>query len=78
MKKPQMMSLRQVRTFNQVCAMPRDNYDCGNFSIMTDGKTLWLCEQKLKKPATQAFAIPKAKFDKLFDAYGRKRRVVRR
>ena len=76
--KAKTMSLRQARTFNQVCDLPRDNYDVGDFGIMTDGSTVWLCEQKLRKPAEQAFAIPKGKFDKLFDAYGRKRAIKRR
>ena len=71
------LSLREARTFNQICSMPRDNYSCGDFSVSTDGAEVWLYEQKLGEKQKQEFSIPKGKFDRLVDSYIRRVLVIR-
>lgn len=56
-------------TFNQLCKMPRDNFDVGDFNIITDGHTVWLGEQKTGKQPTQRFQIPRAVFNRLIRWY---------
>lgn len=72
---PKQMSLRQVRDEPGVCRMPRDHYEWGNWSIMTNGHQVWISHQEVGKSPTAHIEVPKAVFDRLFDAYGKPRNL---
>ncbi len=66
------ISLRQAKGAKDICSVRRDHYDFGDWTIMTDGHHVWISKQKVKHPQTDHIAMPKAIFDKMFDAYGKK------
>ena len=72
------VSLREVRTLEEVCRLKRDHHTWGDWSISTDGGTVWISKQKLGAEQTDHIEIPKAVFDRLFDAYAKPRPFVRR
>ena len=65
-------SLQDCKNINQVAALERDHFEQGNFSILTDGHTVWLGEQRTRKMPTQEFQIPKRVFDALIRKYTEK------
>jgi len=71
MPKTATRSLRQAKSTNDVCSLRRDNYECGDWSIMTDGYRVWISKQKMGESRTDHIEVPKAIFDKLFDCYGK-------
>lgn len=72
---PKQMSLRQVPGFDAVCKMPRDSYNVGDWSILTDGETVWITRQKLGERPSHKIEIPKSVYDKLHDAYAKPRNI---
>lgn len=64
-------SLRLVKSIAQVCELPRDNYGFQNWSIMTDGHTVWISKQKVGEQPTADIEIPKGVFDRLLVLYER-------
>lgn len=72
---PKTKSLRQVRSIEEVCAMPRDHYEYRDWSIMTDGVRVWISKQKVGQNRTDHIEVPKTVFDRLFDAYGKQRQT---
>lgn len=74
-KKVKTRSFRQVKNIDDVCELPRDHYDYRDWCIMTDGYHVWISKQKIGHPRTDHIEIPKAMFDKLFDAYAKPRPV---
>lgn len=65
------MSLRQVRRESQLWRMPRDNFDRGDWWMITDGHTVSIAEQKIYEQPTQNISIPKGIFDWFVDIYVR-------
>lgn len=65
------MSLRQGSTEKQICSLRRDHCNVGDWSIMTDGFTVWISKQKIGHERTDHIQIPKRVFDKLFDQYAK-------
>lgn len=56
-------------TFKQLVTIRRDNLSVGDFSILTDAKTVWLTEQAMGERPKQTFAIPRVRFNKLIRWY---------
>lgn len=70
-------SLRQVRSFDEVCDLTRDCLTWGDWSIMTDGVRVWISRQKIGEKPTHNIEIPKPIYDRLHDAYSRPLKIVR-
>lgn len=64
-------SLRQVKTEDEVCTLPRDHYGFQNWCIMTSGHTVWISRQKVGEQPTHSIEIPKGVFDRLLALYER-------
>lgn len=71
------ISLRQARDLPTICTLSRDNYSVGDWTIMTDGYTVWISKQKLGHPCTAEITVPKKVFDRLLMFYERPQRRVR-
>ena len=56
-------------SFNQICDMPRDHTDFGDWCLMTDGSTVWISEQENGKPQKQSIEIPRSVFNRLLRWY---------
>src|SRR4051794_19742065 len=54
---------------NRIYLLSHDNVNVGDFSIMTDGFTVWLSEQAWGEMPKQKVAIPRYVFNKLIDWY---------
>ncbi|HVX91214.1 MAG TPA: hypothetical protein VHC20_06360 [Candidatus Paceibacterota bacterium] len=64
-------SFRQVKGGKDICSVRRDHFQHGDWSIMTDGYTVWISKQKWGHERTDHIAVPKSVFDKLFDSYAK-------
>lgn len=64
-----MKSLFECKTFDELCALPRDHYDVSNFTIMTDGVSVWISEQSERQSCRQEIHVPKGIFDQLIRKY---------
>lgn len=76
-KKKSTRSLRNVRSFYQVCQLSRDNASHGPWMIMTDGRVIWISRQETGHKPTHSIEIPKAVFDRLVDGYTRPLKIIR-
>lgn len=56
-------------TFDQLLKIGRDNISIGDYAILTDARTVWLCQQAMGEKPTQTFGIPRARFNKLIRWY---------
>jgi hypothetical protein len=56
-------------TSNELCDLPRDHKDSGNWSLMTNSYVVWLSEQKTGEERKQHFEIPRAVFNRLLRWY---------
>lgn len=65
-------------TFNQLIRVRRDNFNVGDFHIMTDSNLVWLGEQKVGKLQTQRFEIPRPIFNKLLKHYQKQQKFLRK
>ena len=63
------MTHRKLRTNKQLCAMPRDNLDAGDFWILCGEDYVVLTAQKLGNPSTGSITIPKRLFNRMVDFY---------
>lgn len=61
-----------------ICWMERDNITRANVSLMTDGFTVWLTEQKAGENPTQTFQVSKRMFNWLVREYTKQRKLVGR
>jgi hypothetical protein len=64
-------SLREAKTEAQIIDLPRDHYGFQNWTIMTNGYTVWISRQKVGEQPTAHIEIPKGIFDRLLDMYER-------
>jgi hypothetical protein len=62
-------SLQDCKSVAEVCRLERDNFSHGNFTIMSDGHTVWLTQQAMGQSPTKYFDMPKWKFDFLIRKY---------
>lgn len=60
-----------------ICRLNRDNFDSGNFWILTDGDEVSIVEQKLGETPSQRIAVPRATFNRLIGWYMRGQKVKR-
>lgn len=70
---------RTASTFNQLCALPRDNVDTTHFWIIVDTSHVTIAEQDAGAPVTARMQIPKRVFNKFVDFYNgvpQKRKVT--
>jgi hypothetical protein len=65
-------------TFNQICRLMRDNHRAGDWSISTDGSSVWISCQKIGEPPTADIEVPRRIFNRLIAAYTKPRRPVRK
>ena len=63
------------KTIDQVCALRRDNFDAGDFWIITDGYNVSLAEQKVGEKSTGMVTIPRREFNRLVTWYMREQKV---
>lgn len=49
--------------------LQRDNFSKGDFTILSDGFTVYLSEQMIGSPPSQEITIPKRVFDYLIKKY---------
>lgn len=78
-KKVKLMRPRDARTFDQVCALPRDNLTVGDFWIMLNGtgdNSVSICAQKEGQNVTANVDIPRRVFDRMVDWYMNPIRVI--
>jgi hypothetical protein len=62
--KPPMLASR-----TDIWSMSHDNVEVGDFSIMSDGLTVYLSEQRTGHPSQQEFQIDRPTFNKLIRWY---------
>lgn len=62
-------SLMDCKNIDDVAKMERDHFDYKDFSILCDGYTVWLGEQKIGENPSQKIQIPKSIFDRLIRKY---------
>lgn len=62
-------------TNSQICRMRSDHTDFGDFSLMTDGFTVWLSEQANGEMSRQKFEISKGRFNRLLRWYLREAKL---
>ena len=62
-------SLMECRNIDQVVKLQRDNFQYKDFSILSDGYTVWLHEQAVGEAPKQSIGIPKNVFDALICRY---------
>jgi hypothetical protein len=70
-------SLRAARSLDQIIELPRDNYGFNNWSIMTDGHTVWISKQRIGEKPTHQIDVPKGIFDRLLTLYEREQKPRR-
>ena len=66
-----MHSMMTAKTLEDVCSLKRDNFSRGDFTILSDGQSVFLSEQKLGEWASQDFTIPRTVFNYLLKHYMR-------
>lgn len=71
-------SLKTVPDEDTLCAIPRDHYDVGDWTISTDAACVWVTEQKPGEPPTQSIALPRSIFNRLLARYEQPQRMVRK
>jgi hypothetical protein len=59
----------------QICQMRRDHTDFGDFSLMTDGYTVWVSQQAVGEDRKQHIAMPKGTFNRLLRWYLREAKL---
>ena len=64
-------SPKSAKTLTQVCSLRSDNYDVGDFWILTDGPTVTISAQKLGHPVTASITVPKWIFNQMLNWYSR-------
>lgn len=69
MKKAKLKTPREARTFAQICKLPRDNVDSGDFWIAIDEQTVTVAHQQTGAPAISKTTIPRRQFEALIDWY---------
>lgn len=74
MKKPRMQSLEKA-SFEDICGMNGDSVNRKDFTLMTDGITLWISEQKLGEEPTQRLTISRSVFNSLVREYQKPRKL---
>ena len=65
-----------VKDSDEVQTLKRDNFDAGDFWILTDGYDISICEQKSGHAPTQKIHIPRAVFNKIVSWYMREQKPV--
>lgn len=66
------MKPKNVKTFEQICKMKRDNWSYGDFCIGFNGENeLYLHEQKVGENCKQKFLIPKHVFNHFTKIFNR-------
>lgn len=74
MKKPRIQSLQKA-SFDEICEMPCDSVDCKDFTLMTNGTTVWITEQKSGEQLTQRLTISRSVFNALVREYQKPRKL---
>lgn len=64
-----MKSLHTAKSEADIIKLPRDHFEVGDWSIMTDGFTVWISQQALGEQRTDHIAVPKKVFDGLLEKY---------
>jgi hypothetical protein len=64
-------SLRSAKSEAQIIKLPRDHYEFQNWTIMTNGYTVWISKQKAGEMPTDHIEVPKGVFDRLLEMYER-------
>ena len=69
------MTPKEAKTFEQICKLPRDNVESGDFSIVLGSQEIYLAEQRPGEDRKQHIEIPRLNFNALVKWYltGRKR-----
>lgn len=75
MKKNQRKTPIECKTLKDICSLPRDSVDCGDFWILTDGYEISIHEQKIGHESVQKISVPKAIFDKFVRWYTTGRKI---
>lgn len=57
------------KTFEEVCALRRDNKGTGDFWMITDGNIVTICAQKFGEKSTAEVNVPRAEFNRLVSWY---------
>lgn len=60
---------REARTMNQICAIPRDNIDRGDYWMMLGAGEVTLAKQQVGGPPDARLDIPRRVFDAFVDWY---------
>ena len=65
----QMKVIPRNCTYNQLCELPRDHSEVGDFCLLTDSYTVSLREQPVGDMPVQRFRIPRKTFNRLLQWY---------
>lgn len=68
-KQAKILTPRQARTLDQVCAMPRDNVGTDEHWLLVDGHTVAICQQRDGESPTAKIVMPRETFDAFADWY---------
>lgn len=71
---------REAVTFNQLCAMPRDNVSTRDYWMMVEENRVHIYKQRAGHRATEHITLSKSAFNRLVDWYntGKMRKPMRR
>ncbi len=62
-------------TFDELCAMERDNVEIGDWSIATDSYSIWITEHPVGSSPKQSIALSRETFDGLLAEYLKEREL---
>ena len=69
------LSPMKAKSLQDFCKLNRQNFDSGDFWILSNQYTIFVHEQKSGKPSKQNISIPKSRFDKLIKWYLREQKI---
>jgi hypothetical protein len=67
-----------VGSTDEGLGLARDNFDIGDFWMLTDGYRVSIAEQEVGKPPMQHITIPRETFNRFIDWYMRDQAPVRK
>jgi len=59
----------KAKTEQEICELPRDNADLGDWCLIVGESLIWITEQEMGKSPEQEIDVPRAVFDKMVRWY---------
>jgi hypothetical protein len=69
------LSLQDCRTNEEVCSLPRDNFDGKDCWLISDGYEVTITAQKSGEAPSSSVTLPRGEFNRLIRSYQFKQKV---